>query len=118
MATTPVHTLCLALSHDIFYLLGVGGDNYGECSAFVPDYPATSPYVTAVGGTALPLVYGDEYANGLRYSPFLEFLFFIYFLLREFKNSLTPFIYLFKVVEAFRMSILGQDISRTRLITT
>jgi len=44
---------------------GVGGDNYGDCSAFVPDYPATSPYVTAVGGTALPLVYGNEYANGL-----------------------------------------------------
>lgn len=44
---------------------GVGGDNYGDCTAFVPDYPATSPYVTAVGGTALPLVSGGEYANGL-----------------------------------------------------
>jgi len=44
---------------------GVGGDNYGDCTAFVPDYPATCPYVTAVGGTALPIVSGSEYANGL-----------------------------------------------------
>jgi len=45
---------------------GVGGD-YFQCSKFVPGFPATSPYVTAVGGTALDgwLETGKEIVNGL-----------------------------------------------------
>ena len=35
---------------------GVGGASTSSCSRFEPNFPASSPYVTAVGGTGLPLV--------------------------------------------------------------
>jgi tripeptidyl-peptidase-1 len=45
---------------------GVGGDFEG-CTAFVPNYPASSPYVTAVGGTTLDGWFetGKEIVNSL-----------------------------------------------------
>lgn len=44
---------------------GVGGSSFG-CTAFVPDFPADCPYVTAVGGTALPIIGdGPEVVNSL-----------------------------------------------------
>jgi len=45
---------------------GVGG-GFGECSSFVPDYPASSPSVTAVGGTTVDGFFelGKEVVNGL-----------------------------------------------------
>jgi len=45
---------------------GVGGSYFG-CSAFVPDFPAGAPAVTAVGGTTLEgwLETGAEIVNGL-----------------------------------------------------
>jgi tripeptidyl-peptidase-1 len=32
---------------------GVGGDYGADCQAFVPSFPASSPFVTTVGGTDL-----------------------------------------------------------------
>jgi len=44
---------------------GVGGSSFG-CTAFLPDFPADCPYVTAVGGTALPIIGdGPEVVNSL-----------------------------------------------------
>lgn len=43
---------------------GVGGGLGQQCKAFVPDFPASSPFVTAVGGTATLLAHG-EVVNGL-----------------------------------------------------
>uniref|UniRef100_A0A6B2L1F0 Peptidase S53 domain-containing protein n=1 Tax=Arcella intermedia TaxID=1963864 RepID=A0A6B2L1F0_9EUKA len=53
---------------------GVGGDDSG-CSRFVPGYPATSPYVTAVGGTTLEgwLETGKEIVNGLSGGGFSDY---------------------------------------------
>ncbi|KJE91464.1 tripeptidyl-peptidase I [Capsaspora owczarzaki ATCC 30864] len=43
---------------------GVGGAGV-SCSRFVPSFPASSPYVTTVGGTALPLTDSDEHTASL-----------------------------------------------------
>lgn len=46
---------------------GVGGDFSSKCKQFEPNFPATSPWVTAVGGTAMSGVAesGHEVCNGL-----------------------------------------------------
>jgi len=46
---------------------GVGGSNTRGCKAFKPDWPASSAYLTAVGGTAMDgiLENGDEVAASL-----------------------------------------------------
>jgi len=49
---------------------GVGGPGT-NCNAFVPDFPATSPYVTSVGGTALET--SVEVAAGLSGGGFSNF---------------------------------------------
>jgi len=54
---------------------GVGGSDFSSCSRFVPGFPATSPFVTAVGGTALEgwLETGAEIVNSLSGGGFSDF---------------------------------------------
>eukprot|EP00761_Pharyngomonas_kirbyi_P011683 gb/GECH01011709.1/.p1 GENE.gb/GECH01011709.1/~~gb/GECH01011709.1/.p1 ORF type:complete len:583 (+),score=146.86 gb/GECH01011709.1/:1-1749(+) len=52
---------------------GVGGHSFG-CSEFVPDFPASSPHVTAVGGTKLGILEtGPEKVNSLSGGGFSNF---------------------------------------------
>eukprot|EP01126_Amoeba_proteus_P004119 TRINITY_DN113_c0_g1_i5.p1 TRINITY_DN113_c0_g1~~TRINITY_DN113_c0_g1_i5.p1 ORF type:complete len:284 (-),score=73.58 TRINITY_DN113_c0_g1_i5:91-942(-) len=53
---------------------GVGGASFG-CKKFVPDFPASSPSVTAVGGTTLSGWFetGTEIVNGLSGGGFSNF---------------------------------------------
>lgn len=43
---------------------GVGGSG-SSCKVFVPNFPVSSPYVTAVGGTTLPVLGGGEQTASL-----------------------------------------------------
>jgi subtilase family serine protease len=49
------NTFMLAASTGVSILFSTGdaGDNFADSGLAVPDYPATSPFVTAVGGTSL-----------------------------------------------------------------
>jgi tripeptidyl-peptidase-1 len=55
---------------------GVGG-GFGDCNQFVPNYPASSPFVTAVGGTTLDGWFetGNEVVNGLSGGGFSNYFF-------------------------------------------
>jgi tripeptidyl-peptidase-1 len=46
---------------------GVGGSNFGSCKKFVPDFPASCPSITSVGGTEMSgfIENGKEIVNGL-----------------------------------------------------
>jgi subtilase family serine protease len=44
----------------VLFSSGDDGDNFADFGLTVPDYPPTSPYVTAVGGTSLEIGKGDS----------------------------------------------------------
>ena len=44
----------------VLFSSGDDGDNFADFGLTVPDYPATSPFVTAVGGTSLEVGKGDS----------------------------------------------------------
>jgi subtilase family serine protease len=50
--------LAAATGVSVMYSSGDDGDNFADFGLNVPDYPATSPFITAVGGTSLQ-VNGD-----------------------------------------------------------
>jgi len=55
-------TFMLAASTGVSVLFSSGddGDNFADFGLAVPDYPATSPFVTAVGGTSLEVGAGNS----------------------------------------------------------
>jgi subtilase family serine protease len=55
-------TFMLAASTGVSVLFSSGddGDNFADFGLTVPDYPATSPFVTAVGGTSLEVGAGNS----------------------------------------------------------
>lgn len=83
-------------------LFASGDDGTGctsNCKLFQPNWPATSPYVTAVGGLYLQgsTAYGDEISSG-GFSNFFSqvlslFLFFFFFHLHIFVYLFYPFRY-------------------------
>lgn len=46
----------------VLYCTGDTGDNFADFGLAIPNYPATSPYVTAVGGTTVEVGAGDKRA--------------------------------------------------------
>jgi subtilase family serine protease len=44
----------------VLFSSGDDGDNFADFGLTVPDYPATSPFITAVGGTSLEVGKGDS----------------------------------------------------------
>jgi subtilase family serine protease len=46
----------------VLFSSGDDGDNFGISGLAVPDYPATSPFITAVGGTTLEVSQGGQRA--------------------------------------------------------
>eukprot|EP00029_Vermamoeba_vermiformis_P011464 TRINITY_DN630_c0_g1_i1.p1 TRINITY_DN630_c0_g1~~TRINITY_DN630_c0_g1_i1.p1 ORF type:complete len:572 (+),score=192.55 TRINITY_DN630_c0_g1_i1:26-1717(+) len=56
---------------------GVGGSDFGGCKRFVPNFPASSPFVTAVGGTTLDGWFetGNEVVNGLSGGGFSDYFY-------------------------------------------
>jgi subtilase family serine protease len=47
----------------VLFSSGDGGDNYAETGFAIPNYPPTSPFVTAVGGTSLEINAGGHRAH-------------------------------------------------------
>jgi subtilase family serine protease len=52
-AFDPLFQLAIANGVSVLFSSGDSGDNFAISGFAVPDYPATSPFVTTVGGTAL-----------------------------------------------------------------
>jgi subtilase family serine protease len=58
----------------VLFSSGDEGDEFTTLGASVADYPSSSPYVTAVGGTSLQVGAGNERAGELGWSTSLSYL--------------------------------------------
>jgi len=59
-AFDDVFTLAASKGVGVLFSSGDDGDNFADFGLAVPDYPATSPLVTAVGGTSLEVGAGNS----------------------------------------------------------
>lgn len=59
-AFDEVFTLAASKGVGVLFSSGDDGDNFADFGLAVPDYPATSPLVTAVGGTSLEVGAGNS----------------------------------------------------------
>ena len=61
-------TLAAATGVSVLFSSGDDGDNFADSGLAVPDYPPSSPYVTAVGGTALTIGAAGQRTNEFGWS--------------------------------------------------
>ncbi len=73
-ATDNIMMMAAATGISVLFSSGDSGDEYTNFGVVVPDYPATSPWVTAVGGTSLQIGSAGQRSGEFGWSTARSFL--------------------------------------------